>query len=210
MSVAWKTSAVHDDDATRRPRPGRGAGARRSEWSVGAEGRSRPSRGRSTRSSAARRAATSRPRWRRCWRRSWSCVRSDTGWDDYQLERTYSGAAGPRRLLIRCRRQRRPQGGHVGVIMNAADHERIEEDLADLIDRYRLLVEISPDMIVVHQDGIVRYINPTGLDLDGGRRRLRARRAAARRVRRRQLGRARWSSASPSWTAPARCRARPR
>ena len=39
----------------------------------------------------------------------------------------------------------------------------MEENLGDLIDRYRLLVEISPDMIVVHQDGVLRYINPTGL-----------------------------------------------
>jgi len=90
-------------------------------------------------------------------------VRSDTGWDDYQLERTLDSPAGRRRLLIRCRQQHDGSGGHVGVIMNAATHEQVEENLGDLIERYRLLVEISPDMIVVHQDGLLRYLNPTGV-----------------------------------------------
>jgi diguanylate cyclase (GGDEF)-like protein/PAS domain S-box-containing protein len=90
-------------------------------------------------------------------------VRSATGWDDYQLERTLDTSAGRRRLLIRCRQQHDGTGGHVGVIMNAATHAEVEENLGDLIERYRLLVEISPDMIVVHQDGILRYINPTGV-----------------------------------------------
>src|SRR6202011_254820 len=62
----------------------------------------------------------------------------------------------------RCHQQH-DGGGHVGVIMNAATHAEVEENLGDLIERYRLLVEISPDMIVVHQDGILRYVNPTGL-----------------------------------------------
>jgi PAS domain S-box-containing protein len=90
-------------------------------------------------------------------------VRSATSWDDYQLERTLETSTGPRRLLIRCRQQHDGSGGHVGVVMNAAAHAEVEENLGELIERYRLLVEISPDMIVVHQDSILRYINPTGV-----------------------------------------------
>ena len=45
------------------------------------------------------------------------------------------GAAGPRQLLIRCRRQPGDPGGHVGVVMNAADLEQVdclvEADLCD-------------------------------------------------------------------------------
>lgn len=42
----------------------------------------------------------------------------------------------------------------------------VEEDgvaAADLADRYRLLVELSPDAIVVHQFGTIRWMNPAGL-----------------------------------------------
>jgi PAS domain-containing protein len=34
---------------------------------------------------------------------------------------------------------------------------------ADLADRYRLLVELSPDAIVVHQFGTIRWMNPAEL-----------------------------------------------
>lgn len=35
--------------------------------------------------------------------------------------------------------------------------------VADLADRYRLLVELSPDAIVVHQFGVIRWMNPAGM-----------------------------------------------
>lgn len=35
--------------------------------------------------------------------------------------------------------------------------------LADVADRYRLLVEHTPDVICVHQMGVIVYINPSGL-----------------------------------------------
>ncbi len=89
------------------------------------------------------------------------------GWDDHQLVQTVERPGGPRQLMIRCRRQPDAGGGYVGLIMNAGDRQRVEENLGELIDRYRLLVEISPDMIVVHQQGMLKYINPTGLTLMG-------------------------------------------
>ena len=39
-----------------------------------------------------------------------------------------------------------------------------ETALRDLVDRYRLLVDLSPDAIVVHQMGIVRFVNPAGVE----------------------------------------------
>jgi PAS domain S-box-containing protein len=90
-------------------------------------------------------------------------LRSGTIWDDYQLERMIDGPDGPRRLRIRCSQVGDGAGGYAGVIADAADQQLADENLGDLIERYRLLVEISPDMIVVHQDGLLRYVNPTGL-----------------------------------------------
>ncbi|BEP12146.1 EAL domain-containing protein [Acidothermaceae bacterium B102] len=38
---------------------------------------------------------------------------------------------------------------------------------SDLVDRYRLLAELSPDGLIVHQDGVIVYANPAGLRLAG-------------------------------------------
>lgn len=73
-----------------------------------------------------------------------------------------------------------PSGQHVfifrrqrsGGITLTSDAQRPDPDAsaqengvaaADLADRYRLLVELSPDAIVVHQFGTIRWMNPAGL-----------------------------------------------
>jgi diguanylate cyclase (GGDEF)-like protein/PAS domain S-box-containing protein len=46
-----------------------------------------------------------------------------------------------------------------GVIVDATERHVSAQALDDMIDRYRLLVELSPDGIVVHQDGVIVYTN---------------------------------------------------
>jgi diguanylate cyclase (GGDEF)-like protein/PAS domain S-box-containing protein len=53
------------------------------------------------------------------------------------------------------------------MVVDVSDQSGASDGLADVVERYRLLVEMSPDMIVVHQDGVVRYMNPVGVGLLG-------------------------------------------
>jgi len=48
-----------------------------------------------------------------------------------------------------------------------AERKRVEEALRESEERYRRLVEISPDGIVVHSGGKIVFINAVGLDLVG-------------------------------------------
>jgi len=48
---------------------------------------------------------------------------------------------------------------YIGVVVDITDTQRFERELGDLVDRYRLLSEVSPDVVVVHQDGRLVYGN---------------------------------------------------
>jgi len=48
-----------------------------------------------------------------------------------------------------------------------AEKERVSEALKDSEERYRRLIEHSPDMILVHQNDRVTFVNPAGLELLG-------------------------------------------
>jgi len=48
-----------------------------------------------------------------------------------------------------------------------AERERVSEALKDSEERYRRLIEHSPDMILVHQNDHVTFVNPAGLELLG-------------------------------------------
>lgn len=41
------------------------------------------------------------------------------------------------------------------------------ENLSEAEQRYRILVEMSPDGIVVHSEGMIRYVNPAALNILG-------------------------------------------
>ena len=66
-------------------------------------------------------------------------------------------------LLIRAR-PIAATGELSGVVADVTERRATETALRDLVDRYRLLVDLSPDAIVVHQMGIVRFVNPTGVE----------------------------------------------
>ena len=50
----------------------------------------------------------------------------------------------------------------VGVCYDITEQKANEEQLRDSEERYRSLVEVAPDMIFVHQDGKIIFMNPAG------------------------------------------------
>jgi diguanylate cyclase (GGDEF)-like protein/PAS domain S-box-containing protein len=54
---------------------------------------------------------------------------------------------------------------YTGVVIDVTAQQRFERELSDLVDRYRLLTEVSPDVVIVHQDGLLVYGNRAGVKL---------------------------------------------
>jgi diguanylate cyclase (GGDEF)-like protein/PAS domain S-box-containing protein len=52
-----------------------------------------------------------------------------------------------------------------GVVIDVTAQQKFESELSDLVDRYRLLTEVSPDVVIVHQDGLLVYGNRAGVKL---------------------------------------------
>ena len=54
-----------------------------------------------------------------------------------------------------------------GTVADIDDQRRAEEGLRETEQRYRLLVELAPDGVIVHCDGIIEYANPAAAKLLG-------------------------------------------
>jgi diguanylate cyclase (GGDEF)-like protein/PAS domain S-box-containing protein len=82
-------------------------------------------------------------------------------WADYAVEQQVDG----RWLRVHVRRS--TPARYVGAIVDITEQHEYYQELDDLVDRYRLLVELSPDGIVVHHQGIVVYANPAAVRFVG-------------------------------------------
>jgi diguanylate cyclase (GGDEF)-like protein/PAS domain S-box-containing protein len=92
-------------------------------------------------------------------------VRTTDRWDGLNLEESYQTNGGKTHWL-QFNAQRRDD--HLlGIATNVTDRHEDRQELADLADRYRLLIDLSPDVIAVHQDGRIVYANPAGVRFTG-------------------------------------------
>ncbi|MEO7218562.1 MAG: EAL domain-containing protein [Gemmatimonadaceae bacterium] len=85
---------------------------------------------------------------------------------------TARDAAGVMRQYVTTRTPWRDSDGNVigviGVARDVTDKIRAERSLRTSEERYRQLVEHSPEAIIVHRDGRLLYINKTGAAILGG------------------------------------------
>ncbi|WP_415238746.1 diguanylate cyclase domain-containing protein [Seleniivibrio woodruffii] len=56
----------------------------------------------------------------------------------------------------------------VASVRDITDKKAIEKELIYSEKRYRQLVEYSPDGIIIHRDGVVKYVNPAAAKIFGG------------------------------------------
>jgi diguanylate cyclase (GGDEF)-like protein/PAS domain S-box-containing protein len=96
-------------------------------------------------------------------------ARSAPVWEDFELEQPFTGANGEARWIrFRARTFGGSRaGGMLGIATDVTDRHHDRQALADLADRYRLLVELSPDGICVHEAGLLSYANPATVRLLG-------------------------------------------
>ncbi|MBA8824970.1 diguanylate cyclase (GGDEF)-like protein/PAS domain S-box-containing protein [Saccharopolyspora lacisalsi] len=90
-----------------------------------------------------------------------TAARTTPVWQDLDLEQPLELPGGQRRIRFHARRYGDTDtGGVVGVATDASTSYEDQQSLADLAERYRLLVELTPDAICVHQDRVIKYVNP--------------------------------------------------
>lgn len=87
-------------------------------------------------------------------------------WQDLDLQYPLT-AADQQERWIGVRARRVGESGGEGLVGLVTDASAEQQSLTELANRYRLLVELSPQGIAVHQGGVVKYANPAALALLG-------------------------------------------
>ncbi|MDT7725581.1 MAG: hypothetical protein QOI21_2157 [Actinomycetota bacterium] len=98
-------------------------------------------------------------------------ARTSGVWQKFELEQQFTEPVGRTRWTqFRARTFDGESGnGLIGVATDITERHENHQALTDLAERYRLLVDYSPDAIVVHASGVVTYANPTAVAFVGER-----------------------------------------
>jgi diguanylate cyclase (GGDEF)-like protein/PAS domain S-box-containing protein len=96
-------------------------------------------------------------------------VRAGVVWDNYELIQEMEDSEGVvHRILVRATLLPEADGaGFFGIMADVSDPGSVPWVTADVGERLELLVEHSPDGIIVHQGGIIVYANPAALHFAG-------------------------------------------
>ncbi|MFD4673395.1 EAL domain-containing protein [Lentzea sp. NPDC058450] len=91
-------------------------------------------------------------------------TRAAAAWQDFELEQPLVTPTGTRWLQFRARVSTHDSArALVGVVADVTRRHTQQQELADLADRYRLLVDLAPEAIVVHEAGVLVYANPAAV-----------------------------------------------
>jgi diguanylate cyclase (GGDEF)-like protein/PAS domain S-box-containing protein len=96
-------------------------------------------------------------------------ARNGQVWQNFELEQRIGWPSTPPRW-IRFRARRFTDdgpGGVLGMVTDISEQREASLALSDLAERYRLLSDLSPDGIAVHEAGRVVYVNPAIVRLLG-------------------------------------------
>ncbi len=83
-------------------------------------------------------------------------------WRDF-----FAQAKDGSRIIVSLASVRLADGSYVAIGLDLRERVRFEECLRENEQRYRTLVEMSPDAIGVERDGIIQFVNTTALNLFG-------------------------------------------
>ncbi len=92
-------------------------------------------------------------------------ARTAPAWQGFELEQPCENPGGNVRWIqFRARISAHPdRRSLVGIATDVSGRHDQRQALTDLTDRYRLLVDLTPDAIVVHEAGRVVYVNPAAV-----------------------------------------------
>src|ERR1019366_6637116 len=96
-------------------------------------------------------------------------VKGGIAWENYELIQEFESPDGStHRALVRAVSVSDAGGSRLlGIVADISEPGDVPWVTADVAERLQLLVEHSPDGIIVHQDGLVVYTNPAAVRMVG-------------------------------------------
>jgi PAS domain S-box-containing protein len=86
----------------------------------------------------------------------------EPGWRDFLVQRKRGG-----KVLSSWANIRLPDDSYIGIGIDIRERQRFESRLRESEERYRTLVELSPDAIAVERNGEILFVNSTAVRLAG-------------------------------------------